>query len=113
MSEMAAALNVSAEQISESICSMNPPMSLTDSSDSENDGNQIEIKSREPEIKLTDKIAIKDALHSLDSKDRILIFMRYFAGNTQTETAKKLNMTQVQVSRREKKILQLLKAKLT
>lgn len=113
VSEMAAALNVSAEQISESICSMNPPMSLTDSSDSENDGNQIEIKSREPEIKLTDKIAIKDALHSLDSKDRILIFMRYFAGNTQTETAKKLNMTQVQVSRREKKILQLLKAKLT
>lgn len=113
ISEMAAALKVSTEQITESICSMNPTMSLTESSNSENDGSQIEIKNKEPEIKLADKIAIKDALHALDPKDRALIFMRYFSGNTQTETAKKLNMTQVQVSRREKKILEILKAKLT
>lgn len=113
ISEIASALKVSSEQIVESTCALNPAMSLTESSNDETDGTQIEIKTKEPEIKLADKIALKDAMRSLDKKDRLLIFMRYFSGNTQTETAKKLNMTQVQVSRREKKILEILKNKLT
>lgn len=111
--EIAKSLNVSAEQVAESICVLNPAISLTENSDSETDGSQIDVKDKESDIKLADKIAIKDALSSLNQKDRSLIFMRYFSGNTQTETAKKLNMTQVQVSRREKKILEILKTKLT
>ena len=41
----------------------------------------------------------------MQEKDRALILRRYFQGKTQTQTARELGMTQVQVSRREKKIL--------
>ena len=70
---------------------------------------QIDLKFKEVGLKLTDKIAIKDALRKLNQKDRMLIFMRYFFDQTQTQTAKKMGMTQVQVSRREKRILNNLK----
>lgn len=112
ISKIAATLKIDMEQVTQAICALNPAMSLTDNSNDDSNGSQIEIKNKEPELKLSDKIAIKDALLSLEPKDRTLIFMRYFSGNTQIETAKKLNMTQVQVSRREKKILQILKIKL-
>ncbi len=112
ISKIAATLKIDMEQVTQAICALNPAMSLTDNSNDDSNGSQIEIRNKEPELKLSDKIAIKDALLSLESKDRTLIFMRYFSGNTQIETAKKLNMTQVQVSRREKKILQILKVKL-
>ena len=68
---------------------------------------------QEENLNLADRIAIKDAILNLDRKDRSLIFFRYFCGDTQSQTAQKLNMTQVQVSRREKKILAALKKRLT
>ena len=49
---------------------------------------------------------------ALDEKDRKLIYFRYFKDMTQTVTAQKLGMTQVQVSRREKKLLMLLRGNL-
>ena len=42
---------------------------------------------------------------ALDPKDRMLLELRYFHNLTQTKTAKLLDMSQVQVSRREKKLL--------
>ncbi len=112
LSEIAKSLNVSVEQITQAVCALNPAMSLTENSNDESNGSQIELKTKEPDLKLADKIAVKEALNSLNQVDRKLIFMRYYCGNTQTETAKALNMTQVQVSRREKKILKILKTKL-
>ena len=50
-------------------------------------------------------ISLRRALAKLDDRDRKLIFLRYFRDKTQTETAAVLGMTQVQVSRREKKVL--------
>jgi RNA polymerase sporulation-specific sigma factor len=44
-------------------------------------------------------------MSELPSDDRKLIYMRYFENKTQSDTAKTLGMTQVQVSRREKKLL--------
>ena len=44
-------------------------------------------------------------LGQLEERDRKLIQLRYFQNKTQVQTAKELDMTQVQVSRREKKIL--------
>jgi len=54
---------------------------------------------------LVDKIALKEALSKLDKNERRIIILRYFKDMTQTEVAKILNMTQVQVSRLERKIL--------
>ena len=56
-----------------------------------------------------DMIALKEALSKLDGSDRKLIMLRYFSAKTQVETANILGMTQVQVSRREKKIIESLK----
>lgn len=59
--------------------------------------------------RLNMKILLTELLHSLDADDRKIIIMRYFNDMTQTEVAKSLNMSQVQVSRLEKRILLKLK----
>ena len=108
INELALNLDLTPEQVTEAICASSPTVSLTESYE-DSDNGQIDIKFKEIGLKLTDKIAIQDALKQLNKKDRLLIFMRYFSDQTQTQTAKKMGMTQVQVSRQEKRILNRLK----
>jgi len=54
---------------------------------------------------LTEKIALKEALNNLDVKSRQIIVLRYFKDKTQIQVAKMLGISQVQVSRIEKKVL--------
>ena len=54
---------------------------------------------------------LKQLLDGLEPKDRELIYMRYFQNKTQTEIANILGVSQVQVSRMEKKILLRLREK--
>lgn len=61
---------------------------------------------------LTDKIALKEALRNLDSKSRQIIVLRYFKDKTQIQVAKILGISQVQVSRIEKKVLVEMKKQL-
>ena len=56
-----------------------------------------------------ERLALKDGISRLEAIDRRIITLRYFSSKTQTETAQLLNMTQVQISRREKKILEKLR----
>lgn len=58
---------------------------------------------------ITEKIALKEALRSLDTKSRQIIVLRYFKDKTQIQVAKMLGISQVQVSRIEKKVLQEMK----
>ena len=58
---------------------------------------------------LTDKIALKEALRNLDEKSRQIIVLRYFKDRTQSEVAKLLGISQVQVSRIEKKVLKAMR----
>ena len=106
--DLARSLDLTHEQVTEAICVASPTVSLTESYE-EGSEKQIDVKCEENGLKLIDKIAIKDAITKLNDKDQILIVMRYFLDKTQTETAKQLKMTQVQVSRREKKILGVLR----
>ena len=106
--DLAKSLDLADEQVAEAICAASPTVSLTGSFEEGNE-KQIDVKCEENGLKLIDKIAIKDAITKLNDKDRVLIVMRYFLDKTQTETAKQLKMTQVQVSRREKKILGVLR----
>ena len=55
---------------------------------------------------LLDSMVLKQLLEELPEEDASIICMRYFEEKTQTEVAKRLGISQVQVSRREKKILQ-------
>ena len=62
---------------------------------------------------LIDKLALKEALSTLDTKSRQIIMLRYFKDKTQIQVAKMLGISQVQVSRIEKKVLKVMKEKLT
>jgi RNA polymerase sporulation-specific sigma factor len=59
----------------------------------------------EEDKEIVDKIALKEALKSLDVKARQIIMLRYFKDKTQIQVAKMLGISQVQVSRIEKKVL--------
>ena len=89
-----------------------PTLSLTPSSADDPDAPQIDLPVDAPDVKITDSLAIKQVLAQLDEQDRALIACRVFRGMTQQATADALGLTQVQVSRREKKLLLYLRSKL-
>lgn len=69
-------------------------------------------ESAEEDKDLIDKLALKEALNNLDAKARQIILLRYFKDKTQTQVANLLGISQVQVSRIEKKVLKLMKERL-
>lgn len=66
----------------------------------------------EEDNEIVNKIALKEALNKLDVKSRQIIMLRYFKDKTQVEVAKMLGISQVQVSRIEKRVLKIMKDKL-
>lgn len=107
ISELSAALSVSPEDITEAICATQPTVSLTFEDD---DGTtELELPDSGQEEQITQRIYITDALSKLDEVERRLMMYRYFNLYTQSKTAQLLNMSQVQVSRCEKKILKKLR----
>lgn len=104
---LAEAFAISPEQIAQAIGAGVPAASLTETD--EEGGGQIDVPVEAMEQEVTNRICLQEAMNRLDSLDRKLIELRYFQYRTQTETAKELGMTQVQVSRREKKILGFLR----
>lgn len=59
--------------------------------------------------KIIDNLSLKTAIEKLDERGKKIILLRYYKGRTQTQVAKILGITQVQVSRIEKKILNEMK----
>ena len=110
VSKIAELLGESVENISEAISATRMPVSLSFESDEES--RQIEIPVCSSEEEITERITLHQHLSELECKDREIIDLRYFKGKTQSDTAKILGMTQVQVSRREKKILLFLRQKI-
>ncbi len=76
----------------------------------QNDGNPVflidKLSENDESEKFTDIITIKQILGKLEPKERSIIFMRYFEDKTQTEISKILGISQVQVSRIEKKVVE-------
>ncbi len=108
LSELAVALGITEEDAAQAINASLPVFSLTND-DSQRDFD-VPVESYDNDI--SDRIALAQLLSRLDSRDRKLIELRYFKGLTQTKTAEKLSMTQVQVSRKEKAILKSLRKSL-
>lgn len=77
-----------------------------DNSTQEKEEKIIIEKNENPENNIIQKIMLKDALRKLDEKEKNIILLRYFKEKTQSEVAKIYGISQVQVSRLEKKILQ-------
>lgn len=74
--------------------------------------DKISTGKNEEEI-ITNKIVIKQLLKELEERDREIILLRFFKEKTQTEVARILGISQVQVSRIERKVLDKMKTKLT
>lgn len=78
------------------------------------EGTELSLLDKIPEKenrqeKLLDKVLLEELLGRLETEERKLIYMRYFQDMTQTEIARQLHISQVQVSRMEKRILKKLK----
>ena len=71
------------------------------------------LGSDSPEESIVEKLALRTAIDALPERERQLILLRYFKGLTQDKTAKVLGISQVQVSRLEKKILLRLRGELS
>mgnify|MGYP000564578618 FL=1 len=71
------------------------------------------VGSYSPEEGIVEKLALRTAIDALPERERQLILLRYFKGLTQDKTAKVLGISQVQVSRLEKKILLRLRGELS
>ena len=110
--ELADLLGVEREQAVEALGASLPALSLTRSGE-EDDGEEIDVPVSPPEETITDHLALQQVLGELDPRDRALIVLRYLNRHTQQATADKLGMTQVQVSRRERVILQEMRKRLT
>lgn len=64
------------------------------------------------EIEVIDRILLNEALGALEKRDKKIILLRYFKGMTQAEVSKILGISQVQISRLEKKIIKEIKLKM-
>lgn len=81
----------------------------------ENDGDPIYLMDQiadSEQDKWFDKLALHDALSRLPERERLIVYMRFFRDKTQSEVAQMLNISQVQVSRLEKRILQTIRESL-
>ncbi|MBD5143625.1 MAG: sigma-70 family RNA polymerase sigma factor [Oscillospiraceae bacterium] len=97
------------EEVAMALNAISPTVSLT--APDENEG-QIDIAIEAPDEKISDSLALQQVMALLAPQDRILLELRYYHNFTQVKTAEKLGMTQVQVSRREKKLLLYLRQEL-
>ncbi len=110
--ELASRLSRAPEEIAEALQAGLPPLSLTGERD-DDEGENIDVPVAAPEEKITDRLALRQVLETLPPEDRELILLRYMGNRTQQATADRLGMTQVQVSRRERRILNELRKQLT
>ena len=74
------------------------------------DAGEYDLPEESGESALIDKLALRQCLSELPEEDQRLIILRYFRDQTQSQAAAVLGMSQVQVSRRERKILEELRA---
>jgi RNA polymerase sporulation-specific sigma factor len=111
VSEIAEELGVTPEEIVFAQEANKPPASIHETV-FENDGDPITLMDQiadDSQERWFDKLALAEAIQTLTERERLIVFLRYFRDQTQSEVASRLGISQVQVSRLEKKILQNIK----
>ncbi len=108
LSELAEATGMEPEEIARVEIATDTPESLQAETE---DGLTLEgvVGTDAPEDMLVEKIALREAVNKLPEKEKMTILLRYFKGMTQTQTARILHVSQVQISRLERKGLQRLR----
>lgn len=108
LSELSEAAGMTPEEIAEIDLATDTPESLQQETA---DGLTLEgmLGTEAPEEKLVEKIALREAIDQLPEKERMTILLRYFKGLTQERTARVLGVSQVQISRLERRGLERLR----
>ena len=108
LSELSEATGLTPEEIAQTELAIDTPDSLQRETA---DGLALEgmLGTEAPEESLVERIALREAVDALPEKERLTILLRYFRGFTQDQTAKVLKVSQVQISRLERKGLERLR----
>lgn len=109
--QLAETLQTTPEQIALAIRASLPALSLTPADD-EDGQREWDVPVDSPEEGLADRIGLAEVMDKLEPQDRTMIRLRFFAGRTQSETARVLGTTQVQISRRERRVLKWMRQQL-
>ena len=111
LNQISKELRISKEEIAMALDSSKPITSIDDASYRDNKTDKTislleKIDSGKDEASLiSDRLTVKELINNLETKEKELIMLRYYNEKTQMQVAKILGITQVQVSRTEKKIL--------
>ncbi|MGI2295751.1 RNA polymerase sporulation sigma factor SigF [Paenibacillus sp. GXUN7292] len=111
INEVAEALELTPEEVVFAQEANKPPTSIHETV-FENDGDPITLMDQiadDSQERWFDKLALNEAIEGLGERERLIVYLRYFRDKTQSEVASRLGISQVQVSRLEKKILQSIK----
>lgn len=103
--EVAAELGVTPEEVVFAQEANKPPTSIHETV-FENDGDPITLMDQiadESQERWFDKLALNEAIGGLSERERLIVYLRYYRDQTQSEVASRLGISQVQVSRLEKK----------
>jgi RNA polymerase sporulation-specific sigma factor len=110
---LAEALGISAQDAASAMFSEVAPRSLEESVFDEGDSVTLgSMISDESDADRFDKLALRMAIETLDEEKRQIVYLRYFKDYSQSETAKILGLSQVKISREEKKIIAHLRSKM-
>ncbi len=110
VAEIAECVNMDVCEVSELLLAFEPVLSLTPTDTQTDKELDIPVESQG---KIDERICLEDCLRDLSVRDRKIIDLRYYKAKTQSVVAKELGMSQVQVSRREKKILTEIREKMS
>lgn len=111
LSELAEETGLSVEEIAQCELAVAAPESLQRET---GDGLTLEsvIGSESPEEGMVERIALREAIDDLPEREKLTILLRFFKGLTQEQTARILSVSQVQVSRLERRALERLRMSL-
>ncbi len=109
VSYIAEKLDLSPAEASEALLASLPPISLTRENDDEQQPGYIDLPCPSHEDALGERLSLRGAMEKLSDEDKKLVFLRFYKTLTQSDTAKILGITQVQVSRREARIIKELR----
>ena len=113
--EIAKEFNVDSGEVVVALDSVRMPISLFETNNDEKDNSTElidKIPSKDNQEELIDRLLLKNIIKDLPERDRKIIILRYYRDMTQSEIAKMLGISQVQVSRLENKIIDKIKIKL-
>ncbi len=118
VSELAELCGVSAEEAAMAMDAMSPIASLSDSAFGDEDGAELEDTLADEESlseneRLIDRMALAQAISTMPAEWQKIVTYRYYRNMTQQQVAGLLSMTQVKVSREEKKIMEYLRKEMS